>query len=64
MNLPLHHHSDAVHAFQKLENPPQGWPLSRLVDVMRYCCIVVGSLLTQAALRQRIHQQRQRQHHQ
>jgi hypothetical protein len=43
-----------VHAFQKLEDPTQGWPLSRLMDVMRYGFIVVGSLLTQSALRQRI----------
>ena len=64
MNLALHHHSDAVNAFQKLEDPPQGWPLSRLMDLIRYRFIVSGSLLTQAALRQRIHQQRQGHHHQ
>ena len=64
MNLALHHHSDTVHAFQKLEDPAQGWPLRRLVDVIRYRCIVVGSLLTQSALRQRIHQQSQCHHRQ
>ena len=64
MNLPLYHHSDAVNAFQKLEDPTQGWPRSRLADVIRYRCIVVDSLLTQSALRQRIHQQSQRHHHQ
>jgi hypothetical protein len=26
MNLALPHHSDAVNAFQKLEDPTQGWP--------------------------------------
>jgi hypothetical protein len=25
-----------VNAFQKLEDPPQGWPLSRLMDLIRY----------------------------
>ena len=64
MILPLHHHSDAVNAFQKLEDPTQGWPRSRLVDVIRYGFIVVGSLLTQSVLRQRIHQQSQCHHHQ
>jgi len=29
----LHHHADAVNAFQKLEDPAQGWPLRRLVDL-------------------------------
>ena len=60
MILPLHHHSDAVHAFQKLEDPTQGWPLSRWVALMWDRFIAIGSLLTQPALRQRIHQQRQR----
>ena len=64
MNLPLPHHLDAVNAFQKLEDPAQGWPLRRLVDLIRYRCVVVGSLLTQSALRQRIHQQRHCHHHQ
>jgi hypothetical protein len=64
MILPLHHHSDAVNAFQKLEDPPQGWPLSRLVDLIRYRFMAIGSLLTQSALRQRIHQQSQRHYQQ
>jgi hypothetical protein len=55
MYLPLPHHADAVNAFQKLEDPAQGWPLSRLVDLIRYGVMAVGSLLTQAALRQGIH---------
>jgi hypothetical protein len=62
MHLPLHHHLDAVNAFQKLEDPTQGGPLSRLVDLIRYRFIAIGSLLTPAALRQRIHQQSQRHH--
>jgi hypothetical protein len=64
MYLPLPHHADAVNAFQKLEDPAQGWPLSRLVDLIRYGVMAVGSLLTQAALRQGIHEQSQRHHHQ
>lgn len=64
MHLPLHHHLDAVNAFQKLEDPTQGWPLSRLVDLIRYRFMAIGSLLTQSALRQRIHQQSQRHHQQ
>jgi hypothetical protein len=64
MHLPLHHHADAVHAFQKLEDPAQGGPLRRLVDLRRYRCMVGGSLLTQSALRQRIPQQSQRHHRQ
>jgi len=64
MNLPLHYHADAVHAFQKLEDPAQGWPLRRLMHLIRYRCIVVGSWLPQAALRQRIHQHSPRHHHQ
>jgi hypothetical protein len=64
MHLPLHHHSDAVNAFQKLEDPTQGWPFSRLVDLIWYRVITLGSLLTQSALRQRIHQQSQCHHHQ
>jgi hypothetical protein len=64
MNLPLHHDSNAMHAFQKLEDPAQGWPRSRLVDLIRDRFIVIGSLLTQSALRQRIHQHSQRHHHQ
>jgi len=42
MILPLHHHSDAVNAFQKLEDPTQGWPLSRLVDLIRYRVMAIG----------------------
>jgi hypothetical protein len=64
MNLPLHHHADAVNACQKLEDPAQGWLLRRVVEVMRYRCLVVGSWLAQAALRQRIHQHSQRHHRQ
>jgi hypothetical protein len=64
MHLPLHHHLDAVNAFQKLEDPPQGWPRSRLVDLMWYRFMPIGSLLTQSALRQRIHQHSQRHYHQ
>jgi hypothetical protein len=33
---------DLVNAFQKLEDPAQGSPLRRLVDLIRYRCIVVG----------------------
>jgi hypothetical protein len=64
MLLPLHHHSDAVNAFQKLEDPTQGGPLSRLVDLIRDRFIAIGSLLTQSTLRQRIHQQSQRHYQQ
>jgi len=64
MNLPLHHHADAVHAFQKLEDPAPGWPLRRLVALMRYRGMGVGSWLPPSALRQRIHQQSQRHHRQ
>jgi len=42
MLLPLHHHSDAVNAFQKLKDPTQGWPLRRLVDLIRYRFIALG----------------------
>ena len=64
MILPLHHHSDTVNAFQKLEDPTQGWPRSRLVDLIWYRVIAIGSLLPQSALRQRIHQQSQRHYQQ
>jgi hypothetical protein len=42
MNLPLHHHLDAVNAFSKLEDPTQGWPLSWLVALLRYRFMAIG----------------------
>jgi hypothetical protein len=42
MHLPLPHHVDAVKAFEKLEDPTQGWPLSWLVELMRYRFMALG----------------------
>src|SRR5262245_59039324 len=64
MHLALPPHSDAVNACQQLADPPQGGPLSWLVDLMRSRCLVSGQWLAQAALRQRIPQQCQGHHHQ
>ena len=64
VHLVLHGHADAVDPFEELEDPTQGWPRSRLVDLIRYRFIAIGSLLTQSALRQRIHEQSQRHYQQ
>jgi hypothetical protein len=60
MNLPLHQDLDAMNACSKLEDPTQGGPRRGLVALIRSRFMAIGSWLTQAALRQRIHQQRQR----
>ena len=64
MDRALDGHADPMNPFEELEDPTQGWPLSRLVDLMWYRFIAIGSLLTQSALRQRIYQQSQGHHHQ
>ena len=57
MNLPLHHYSDAVNAFQKLEDPAQGRALSWLIDLVWYGRVLVCQLLTQSTLGDGIHEQ-------
>jgi hypothetical protein len=36
VNLALHRHSHAVHAFPQLEAPTYGWPLRGLVELIGY----------------------------
>jgi hypothetical protein len=50
MRLPVHQHSDAVHAFQQLEDPPPGWPRSRGGPPCA-CRALVGAQRATSALR-------------
>ena len=42
MNLALHSHTDAMNAFEQLEDPTQSRPLRRLVDLVRYRLVLQG----------------------
>ena len=56
VNLTLYLHPDAVNPFEELEEPTQGRPLGRLVDLIGERFMVAGSLLTHPTLRHRIGQ--------
>ena len=53
-----------MNPFEELEDPTQGGPLSRLVDLIRYRVVLTHQLLAQAALCHRLHEQGARHHHQ
>ena len=52
-----------MHAFQQLEDPTSGRRRGGVVDLGRHGLTVLGSLLSKAALRHGVDQQRQRHHH-
>ena len=62
VNLALHRHSHAVHAFHQLEDPTEGWPLRGLVSLIGSRFLLRRSALTSPTLRHRIHQERERHH--
>jgi hypothetical protein len=64
VNLTLSEHTNAMNPFQELNDPPQGWPLRGLVDLVWHGCVIPGSLLAQSTLRHRIHHEGSRHHHQ
>jgi hypothetical protein len=51
MDLALHGHVDTVNPFEQLEDPTQGWPLRRLMDLVGYRVTLPRSLVAQSALR-------------
>ena len=56
MGLVLHSHADPMNPVEALEDPTQGWPLSRLVDLMGYGVVLTDQLPAQSALGHGIHQ--------
>src|SRR5262245_12281210 len=64
MDLTLPGHANAMNPFEPLEDPTQGRPLRRLVDLVWYRLVLPRSLLTQSPLRHGIDQLGQRHHHQ
>src|SRR6266850_6722455 len=40
VELALHGHADAMNPFEQLEDPTQGRPLRRLVDLVGYCLVL------------------------
>ena len=57
VDLTLHGHANAMNPFEQLEDPTQGRPLRRLVDLVWYRLVLTRSWLAQATLRHRIDQQ-------
>jgi hypothetical protein len=57
VHMALHGYADAVNPFEQLENPTQGWPLRRLVELVRHGLGLVRQVLAQSALRHGLDQQ-------
>ena len=57
VNLTLHRHANAMNPFEQLEDPTQGRPLRRVVDLVWYRRVLTRSLLAQSTLRHGIDQQ-------
>ena len=51
VNLAWHGHADAMNPLKQLEDPTQGRPRRRLVDLVRHCLPLARQLVAQAALR-------------
>ena len=64
VDLAWHGQADAMNPLQQLEDPPQGRPRRRLVDLVRHRFPLARQLVAQAALRHGIDQQRSGHHHQ
>jgi hypothetical protein len=45
VNLTLDQYMDAVNSFQELQDPPQGWLLREMTDLVRHACVESGSLI-------------------
>ena len=63
-HLALDNYGDHVNAFQQLEDPAQGWGGGGLSDLVGQGFLLLGQLLPQASLGDRIDQQGQGHHHQ
>lgn len=57
VDLTLYGHANAMNPFEQLEDPTQGRPLCRLVDLVWYRLVLTRSLLAQSTLRHGIDQQ-------
>ena len=64
VDLTLHRHANAMNPFEQLEDPTQGRPLRRLVDLVWYRLVLTRSWLAQSTLRHGIDQQGSCHHHQ
>jgi hypothetical protein len=45
VELSVDRHTDAVNPFEQLKNPPSGWPLGRLIELIRHRRLLVCQLL-------------------
>jgi hypothetical protein len=64
VDLAWHGHADAMNPLKPLEDPTQGRPRSRLVDLVRHRLPLARQLVAHAALRHGIDQQRSGHDHQ
>ena len=63
VDLAWHGQADAMNPLQQVEDPPQGRPRRRLVDLVRHRFPLARQLVAQAALRHGIDQSRSGHHH-